>query len=89
MEQEKWINSILNSADGITKVTPDDAELLFRIKEKISAKSVISLRQTWAVAASFAALFTLNFVIIRSQSKKSENKTEMIASELSQTNQLY
>lgn len=89
MEQEKWINSILNSAEGITKVAPDEAELLFRIKEKINAKSVISLRQTWAVAASFAVLFTLNFAIIYATSKKSDSKTEMIASDLSKTNQLY
>ncbi|MEO8516239.1 MAG: hypothetical protein ABI426_05815 [Flavobacterium sp.] len=89
MEQENWINSILNSADGITKVEPDDALLLFRIKERINAKNVISLRQTWAVAASFAVLFILNFAIIYSQSKKSEDKTEMIASYLSKTNQLY
>jgi hypothetical protein len=89
MEQKEWINSILNSTDGIMKVTPNDAELLFRIKEKINAKNVISLRQIWAVAASFAVLFTLNFTVIRSQSKKSENKTEMIAADLVKTNQLY
>ena len=89
MEQENWINSILNSTDGITKVEPDDALLLFRIKEKINVKSVISLRQTWAVAASFAVLFTLNFTIIYATSKKSDSKTEMIASDLLKTNQLY
>ena len=89
MEQENWISSILNSADGITKVEPDYALLLFRIKEKINTESIISLRQTWAVAASFAVLFTLNFAVIYSQSKKSNTKTEMIASDLLKTNQLY
>lgn len=89
MEQDKWINSILNSTDGITKVEPDDVAILFRIKEKINAKSVISLKQTWAVAASLAILFALNFAVIYSQSKKSEDKTESITSYLSKNNQLY
>lgn len=87
MEQEKWINSVLNSTNGITKVAPDDT-LLSRIQEKINTKNVIPLKTVWAVAASIIVLLSLNFIII-SESKKTSEKTELVASYISKTNQLY
>ena len=88
MEQEKWINSVLNSTDGITKVIPDD--LLFsKIENKIKEQNVVSNQWIWVAAASFAILFSLNFKVIFSESKKSNNEVEMLASSIYKSNQLY
>jgi hypothetical protein len=88
MEQEKWINSILNSTDGITQVTPND--LLFsKIQNKIKEQNVVSNKWIWIAAASFAVLFSLNFKVIFSESRKSNNDTEMLASSIYNSNQLY
>jgi hypothetical protein len=88
MEQEKWINSILNSTDGITQVAPDD--LLFsKIQNKIKEQNVVSNKWIWIAAASFAVLFSLNFKVIFSESRKSNNDTEMLASSIYNSNQLY
>ena len=87
MEQEKWIETILNSTNGITKVTPK--EMLFsKIQEKINSKNIVPIRIAWAAAASIAILLSLNFIII-SESKNASPKTELVASYISKTNQLY
>ncbi|MEO8235058.1 MAG: hypothetical protein ABI549_06550 [Flavobacterium sp.] len=88
MEQEKWINSVINSTYGITKVMPDD--LLFsKIENKIKEQNVVSNKWIWVAAASFAILFSLNFEVIFSESKKSNNDTEILASSICKSNQLY
>lgn len=88
MEQEKWINSVINSTDGITKVTPDD--LLFsKIENKIKEQNVVSNKWIWVAAASFAILFSLNFKVIFSESKNSDNDVKVLASSVYNSNQLY
>lgn len=88
MEQEKWINSVLNSTDGITKIIPDD--LLFsKIENKIKEQNVVSNQWIWVAAASFAILFSLNFKVLFSESKKSNTEVEMLASSIYKSNQLY
>ena len=88
MEQEKWINSILNSTKGITQVTPD-AMLFSKIQNKIKEQNIVSNKWIWVVAASFAILFSLNFKIIFSESQKNNNKIEMIVASMTKNNQLY
>lgn len=88
MEQEKWINSILNSTEGITQVTPDDM-LFSKIQNKIKEQNIVSNKWIWVAAASFAILFSLNFKIIFSKSQKNNNKIEMIAASMTKNNQLY
>ena len=88
METEKWINEILNSTDGMTKVIPD--ELLFsKIQNKIDNENTIPSQWIWAVAASFLVLLSLNSILILSKSYKTNSQTEMIASTISKNNQLY
>ena len=88
MEQEKWINSVMNSTDGITQVTPDD--LLFsKIENKIKEQNVVSNQWIWVAAASFAILFSLNFKIILSGSNKSNTDTEILVASIYKSNQLY
>ena len=88
MEQEKWINSVMNSTDGITQVAPDDL-LFYKIENKIKEQNVVSNKWIWVAAASLAILFSLNFKVIFSESKKSNNDTEMLASSIYNSNQLY
>ena len=88
MEKEKWINSVLDSIDEILQVAPSD--LLFSgIENKIKEQNVVSIKWIWIAAASFAILFSLNFNVIFSESKKSNNDTEMLASSIYNSNQLY
>ena len=88
MEQEKWINSVMNSTDGITQVEPNDS-LFSKIENKIKEQNVVSNKWIWVAAASLAILFLLNFKVIFSKSKKSNSDTEMLASSIYNSNQLY
>ncbi|SFB28955.1 hypothetical protein SAMN05660845_2426 [Flavobacterium swingsii] len=88
MEQEKWINSVMNSTDGITQVKPD--VLLFsKIENKIKRQNVVSNKWIWIAAASFAILFSLNFKVIFSGPNKSNTDTEMLVASIYKSNQLY
>lgn len=89
METKKWINDILNSTDGMTKVVPND--LLFaKIQNRIQNKNnTVSKQWIWIAAASFVLLFTLNASIIVGKLNKKESQIEMIASTVSKTDQLY
>lgn len=88
MEQEQWIEMVLNSADEIVKVAPDNS-LFYKIQNQITIENTISIKWFWAVAASFAVLFSINFKVVFSESKENNYKTEVIASSLSTNNQLY
>jgi len=87
MEKENWIEKVLNSTSGITKVIPDD-QLLFKIQKKIKTQTTISNRWVFTAAAVLLILFDINFEVLFSKSKKS-NGTEMVASSISITNQFY
>lgn len=88
METEKWITEILNSTNGMTKVIPD--ELLFsKIQNKINTENTIPSQWIWTVAASFIVLISLNSILLFSKPNKTNVQTEIIASTISKTNQLY
>lgn len=88
METENWINEILNSTNGMIKVVPDDS-LFSKIEKKIKKKTTISSQWIWIAAASFAILLSLNIKLILVKSNKSIGQTELLASSMSKSNQLY
>ena len=88
MDSNNWINDILNSSNGITKVTPNP--LLFtKIQNKIRVKNTISSRWIWIAAASFTLLVSLNVKMLLSNTTKSSVSKETIVSYVSNSNQLY
>ena len=88
MESKNWINHILNSSNGIIKVTPR-ALLLTKIQNKINIQNTISGRWIWIAAASFTILVSLNVKILLSIPTKASVPTETIVSSVSNCNQLY
>ncbi len=89
MEQDKWIEKVLNSTNGITEVTPEDT-LFLKIKQRIREQETVSLKTVWLVAASIAVLVILNISILNSKSKSTKDATAVyLESTMSQSNQLY
>ena len=88
MESNNWINDILNSSNGITKVTPS-ALLFSKIQNKISTQNTIPSRWIWIAAASFTILVSLNVKMLLSNTTKSSAPTETIVSTVSNSNHLY
>jgi hypothetical protein len=88
MEAKNWINDILNSSNGITKVTPD-ALLFSKIQNRISIQNTVSSQWIWIAAASFTILVSLNVKMLLSNTTKTSTQTETIVSSVSNSNQLY
>ncbi|MFN7676226.1 hypothetical protein [Flavobacterium sp.] len=88
MEKENWISTILNSINGITKVSPSD-DLFFKIQNKIKRNNV-SPKTVWLVAASIAILVLLNFTLLATKTKESSTTTTTyLENTLNQSNQIY
>ncbi len=88
MEQENWIEEVINSTNGMTKIAPD--ELLFsKIIIAIKNENKISTKWVWLAAASLSILLSLNSLILFSKKTKPNNATAAIASTISKNNQLY
>lgn len=89
MERENYIETILNSTNGITKVAPSDA-LFSRIEMRIQSMNTVSAKTIWLVAASIAALLIINIsVIIKSKTKMEDKIEASFSSTLNKSNQLY
>ena len=89
MERDNYIESILNSTNGIVKVTPS-ADLFSKIELRIQSKKTVSPKTLWLVAASIAILVTINVGVIMKCKENSQTKTETsLASTLNKSNQLY
>lgn len=88
METENWINEVLKSTNGMTKVVPDDA-LFSKIENRIQMKTTVPNLWLWTAAACFIILLSLNIKLIVSKSNQSGNKTEQLNSSITKTNQLY
>ena len=73
MEKENWILNVLNSTNGITKVSPSDG-LFSKIQNKIKLNNV-SPKTVWLVAASIAVLVLLNFTLLTTKTKESSTTT--------------
>ena len=92
MKAENWITEILDSTNRITLVVPDDA-LFLKIQNRIKQENTIPVRWIWIAAASFAILLSLNIKLVlnktNSASKTTRSETEILASSISKTEQLY
>ena len=88
MEANNWINDILNSSKGITKVTPD-ALLFSKIQNRINIQNTVSSQWIWVAAASFTILLSLNVKMLLSNTAKAAAPAETIVSSVSNSNQLY
>ncbi len=87
MEQENWINEILDSTNGLTSTLPD-AKLFSKIQNSIESQKKLAPQWVWLAAASIVILVTLNVAFVLSKNS-SEEKTEQVASSISRSNQLY
>lgn len=88
MCQENFIYKILSSANGITKVEPND--LLFsRIQRSINNKNKVSTKWIWVAAASILLLVSLNVALVISNSNTKISDSELLANSIINNNQLY
>ena len=89
METENWINEVLNSANGMSKIVPNDA-LYSKIESSIRLKNSFSNKTFWLAAASIAILLAINISAIVKNQSKGEAKLEVVlSSALNKSNQLY
>lgn len=87
MEREKFINKILNSVEGIAKVTPN--EVLFQKIEQRIKETTVSPRTFWLVAASIAVLIALNLLLISGKPSSGESEMASLEHSINKSNQLY
>lgn len=87
MEKENWIEAIINSTNGMSKVVPDEM-LLFKIEQKIKLQKTIPNQWIFGTVAALVILFAINFEVLFSNTKKSTD-VEMVASSISKDNQFY
>jgi hypothetical protein len=87
MEKDKWIENVLNSTDGIMKVSPNE-ELFSKIQLKINEQKPAESYTKWLVAASIVVLLSLNTMFLLKENKSSQ-KTEITQLVNSVNNQLY
>jgi len=87
MERENFINEILNSVDGIAKVTPN--EVLFQKIEQRIQETTVSPRTLWLVAASIAALIALNLLLVSGKPSSGESEMASLEHSINKNNQLY
>lgn len=87
MEREDFINKVLNSTDGITKVIPNDA-IFLKIEKRID-ETTISLRTIWLVAASIMVLISFNIMLLNGKSNSNESEIASLEHSINKSNQLY
>lgn len=87
MEKDKWIENIINSTNGITKVSPSN-QLFSKIQSKIDEEKTVEGYTKWLVAASIAILISLNtlFLVKENTTSQKNELTELVSSV---NNQLY
>lgn len=89
MERNNWIETILNSTNGITPVAPSD-DLFSKIQQRIQLERKVSSKTVWLFAASIAVLVMLNFSILAFKSKeKTSSTTAYLEMTVNKSNQLY
>jgi hypothetical protein len=88
MEQDKWIENVLNSANGIVKMEPND--LLFsKIEKQIKKNDRDSKSSLWLVAASITIFLSLSFIVFQLISFSSKENVSSLDEQFSINNQLY
>ncbi len=88
MEQDKWIENVLSSANGIVKMEPND--LLFsKIEKQIEQNNRNSKSSLWLVAASITIFLSLSFIVFQLISFTSKENISSFEQQFSINNQLY
>lgn len=87
MEREEFINTILKSVDGVTKVSPSDAVYL-RIEKEINSTKVPT-QTLWLVAASIVVLLSINLALLSGKSNSNESDLANFENSINKSNQLY
>lgn len=86
--KDKWVETILDSSNGIKQVIPNEA-LLDKIRSRINAEQPIPTLTKWMIAASIAILISLN-VAMASRETDTNNTTNSISSLVdTEGNQIY
>ena len=89
MKKNNWIETILNSTNGIKSVEPSD-DLFSKIQQRIQKENKVSSNTVWLVAASITVLLLLNFSAIVSKNKdKNSSTTTYLEMTVNKSNQLY
>ncbi|CAM3516760.1 hypothetical protein FLGE108171_01300 [Flavobacterium gelidilacus] len=88
MKKEDFIENILNSTNGITKVNPNE-DLLSKIQAKLEDEKPAESYTKWLVAASILILVSLNIGILANTKQKSNQNHELSDLVKTTDNQLY
>ena len=88
MAKETWINEVLESTQGISPAIPN-AKLFNKIQNKIRKENILTTQWVWTAAASMAILVALNITLVSFKTQKEKTATQILASQLSKSNQLY
>lgn len=88
MKKEDFIENILNSTNGITKVNPNE-DLLSKIQAKIEDEKPAEGYTKWLVAASILILVSLNIGILANSNQQMETKSNLSELVTTTNNQLY
>lgn len=89
MEQETWIQNILESTNGITPAVPNE-NLWDKIQNKIQQQNYVAPKTVWLVAASIAVLVILNITVLKTKTQaKTTSPSTYFENTLNKSNQLY
>lgn len=88
MEKEHWIQTIMNSTNGISAVMPSD-DLLANIQLKIKQQEKVAPTTVWWIAASITVLVTLNVALLQKAKTRDNSTNSYLEHTLNQSNQLY
>jgi len=88
MEKDQWIQTVMNSTNAISAVTPSD-DLLARIQLKIKQQEKVTPTTVWWIAASIAVLLTLNVALLQKAKTRVNSTSSYLEHTLNQSNQLY
>ncbi|MFT6749197.1 MAG: hypothetical protein ACJAQ1_001132 [Flavobacterium sp.] len=87
MKREEFINTILKSVDGITKVSPSETVYL-RIEKEINYNKVPT-KSFWLVAASIVVLLSVNLALLNGKSNSNGSDLANFENSINKSNQLY
>ncbi|MFT5753824.1 MAG: hypothetical protein ACI9FW_000769 [Flavobacterium sp.] len=88
MKKEDFIENILNSTNGITKVNPNE-DLLHKIQAKLEDQKPAESYTKWLIAASIVLLVSLNVGVLSNVNQKSSTNYELSDLVSTTDNQLY
>lgn len=63
MKKDNWIQNVLDSTNGMTKVSPND-DLLLKLNKEIKFQKKVSVMTVCLVAAFITILVIINFIVL-------------------------